>query len=173
MGEIGRQLVKEPLATAISPNLISHLNLVFGFLTRLVLYNFERFSFCFKLSCSLSFFPAQILISFFPPQSLNPSQITEAQNCHPLNCSVSRPPLFLSLFSLFQLLLTPLTLPLALNYVSNNNNNNTIFISCIKYTNITPPANSRANQGRWCVDGLRFITISNIFVIKRVSHERN
>ena len=32
----------------------------------------------------------------------------------------------------------------------NNNNNNNIFISYIKYTNITPPANSRANQGRWC-----------------------
>ena len=40
----------------------------------------------------------------------------------------------------------------------NNNNNNNIFISYIKYTNITPPANSKANRGRWCVDGLRFIT---------------
>ena len=29
-------------------------------------------------------------------------------------------------------------------------NNNNIFISYIKYTNITPPANSKANQGRWC-----------------------
>ena len=26
-----------------------------------------------------------------------------------------------------------------------NNNNNNIFISYIKYTNITPPANSKAN----------------------------
>ena len=42
----------------------------------------------------------------------------------------------------------------------NNNNNNNIFISYIKYTNITPPANSKANRGRWCVDGLRFITNS-------------
>ena len=40
-----------------------------------------------------------------------------------------------------------------------NNNNNNIFISYIKYTNITPPANSKANRGRWCVDGLRFITM--------------
>ena len=47
------------------------------------------------------------------------------------------------------------TLPLL-----NNNNNNNIFISYIKYTNITPPANSKANRGRWCVDGLRFITKS-------------
>ena len=39
-------------------------------------------------------------------------------------------------------------------------NNNSIFISYIKYTNITPPANSKANRGRWCVDGLRFITNS-------------
>ena len=39
-------------------------------------------------------------------------------------------------------------------------NNNNIFISYIKYTNITPPANSKANRGRWCVDGLRFITNS-------------
>ena len=30
---------------------------------------------------------------------------------------------------------------------------NNIFFSDIKYTNITPPANSKANQGRWCVDG--------------------
>ena len=43
---------------------------------------------------------------------------------------------------------------------SYNNNNNSIFISYIKYTNITPPANSKANRGRWCVDGLRFITNS-------------
>ena len=43
---------------------------------------------------------------------------------------------------------------------NNNNNNNNIFISYIKYTNITPPANSKANRGRWCVDGLRFITNS-------------
>ena len=41
-----------------------------------------------------------------------------------------------------------------------NNNNNNIFISYIKYTSITPPANSKANRGRWCVDGLRFITNS-------------
>ena len=33
------------------------------------------------------------------------------------------------------------------------NNNNNIFIYYIKYTNITPPANSKANQGRWCADG--------------------
>ena len=46
------------------------------------------------------------------------------------------------------------------NNNSNNNNNNNIFISYIKYTNITPPANSKANRGRWCVDGLRFITNS-------------
>ena len=39
-------------------------------------------------------------------------------------------------------------------------NNNNIFISYIKHTNITPPANSKANRGRWCVDGLRFITNS-------------
>ena len=45
---------------------------------------------------------------------------------------------------------------------NNNNNNNNIFISYIKYTNITPPANSKANQGRWCVDGLRFITIVEV-----------
>ena len=44
--------------------------------------------------------------------------------------------------------------------IGNNNNNNNIFISYIKYTNITPPANSKANRGRWCVDGLRFITKS-------------
>ena len=37
--------------------------------------------------------------------------------------------------------------------------NNNVFISFIKYTNITPPANSKANRGRWRVDGLRFITI--------------
>ena len=40
--------------------------------------------------------------------------------------------------------------------------NNNIFISYIKYTNITPPANSKANQGRWCVDSLRFITIVEV-----------
>ena len=56
-----------------------------------------------------------------------------------------------------------------------NNNNNT-FISYIKYTNITLPANSKANRGRWCVDGLRFITIVEVKKdhiynkIKRVSH---
>ena len=43
-----------------------------------------------------------------------------------------------------------------------NNNSNNIFNSYIKYTNITPPANSKANQGRWCVDGLRFITIVDV-----------
>ena len=41
-------------------------------------------------------------------------------------------------------------------------NNNNIFISYIKYTNITPPANSKANRGRWCEDGLRFITIVEV-----------
>ena len=40
--------------------------------------------------------------------------------------------------------------------------NNIIFISYIKYTNITLPANSKANRGRWCVDGLRFITIVEV-----------
>ena len=61
-----------------------------------------------------------------------------------------------------------------------NNNNNNIFISFIKYTSITPPANSKANRGRWCEDGLRLNTIvevkkrkSTIFTIKRVSHESN
>ena len=39
-------------------------------------------------------------------------------------------------------------------YYNNNNNNN--FISYIKYTNITPPANSKANRGRWCVDSLQW-----------------
>ena len=33
--------------------------------------------------------------------------------------------------------------------------NNNIFISYIKYTSITPPANSKANRGRWCEDGLQ------------------
>ena len=32
----------------------------------------------------------------------------------------------------------------------------------LNITNITPPANSKANQGRWCVDGLRFITIVKV-----------
>ena len=41
-----------------------------------------------------------------------------------------------------------------------SNDNNNIFISYIKYTNITPPANSKANRGRWYVDGTRFITNS-------------
>ena len=41
-----------------------------------------------------------------------------------------------------------------------NLTDNNIFISYIKYTNITPPANSKASRGRWCVDGLRFITNS-------------
>ena len=44
----------------------------------------------------------------------------------------------------------------------NHININNIFISYIKYANITPPANSKANQGRWCVDGLRFITIVEV-----------
>ena len=44
------------------------------------------------------------------------------------------------------------------NLILNYNNNNNVFISYIKYTNITPPANSKANRGRWRVDGLRFIT---------------
>ena len=63
--------------------------------------------------------------------------------------------------------------------VSPSNNNN-IFISFIKYTSITPPANSKANRGRWCEDGLRLNTIvevkkrkSTIFTIKRGSHESN
>ena len=51
-----------------------------------------------------------------------------------------------------------------IKHLSSYNNilttNNNIFISYIKYTNITPPANSKANRGRWCVDGLRFITKS-------------
>ena len=46
------------------------------------------------------------------------------------------------------------------NYSNNNNNN--IFISYIKYTSITPPANSKANRGRWCEDGLRLITIVEV-----------
>ena len=50
-------------------------------------------------------------------------------------------------------------------YTKSYNNNNNIFISYIKYTNITPPANSKANQGRWCVDGLRFITIVEVIQI--------
>ena len=46
--------------------------------------------------------------------------------------------------------------------VSWRGNNNIVFISYIKYTNITPPANSKANRdrGSWCVDGPRFITNS-------------
>ena len=52
------------------------------------------------------------------------------------------------------------------NYIENHNipdlnlrqQQQTLF-SYIKYTNITPPANSKANRGRWCVDGLRFFTI--------------
>ena len=47
-------------------------------------------------------------------------------------------------------------------YPNNNNNNNDIFISYINYTNITPPANSKANRGRWCVDSLRFIMIVEV-----------
>ena len=44
----------------------------------------------------------------------------------------------------------------------NNNNNNNIFISFIKYTSITPPANSKANRGRWCEDGLRLNIIVEV-----------
>ena len=33
------------------------------------------------------------------------------------------------------------------------------FLTNIKYTNITPPANSKANRGRWCVDGLGYFTV--------------
>ena len=40
------------------------------------------------------------------------------------------------------------------------NDNKNIFIFYIKYTNITTPANSKADRGRWCVDGRRFITNS-------------
>ena len=47
---------------------------------------------------------------------------------------------------------------------------NNIFISYIKYTDITPPANSKANRGRWCEDGLRFITIVEV---KRKYHIYN
>ena len=54
------------------------------------------------------------------------------------------------------LLIRLLDLSAAVDIIDNNN----IFISYIKYTNITPPANSKANRGRWCVDGLRFITNS-------------
>ena len=49
---------------------------------------------------------------------------------------------------------------------NNNNYNNNIFISYIKYTNITPPANSKANRGRWCVDSLRFITFWPKFILE-------
>ena len=31
-----------------------------------------------------------------------------------------------------------------------------------KYTSITPPANSKANRGRWCEDGLKLITIVGV-----------
>ena len=54
------------------------------------------------------------------------------------------------------LLIRLLDLSAAVDIIDNNN----IFISYIKYTNITPPANSKANRGRWCVDDLRFITNS-------------
>ena len=40
------------------------------------------------------------------------------------------------------------------NQETNNNDNNNIFISDIKYTNITPPANSKANWGRWSQDDI-------------------
>ena len=59
---------------------------------------------------------------------------------------------FQYLILVYQLLVYP-----TIGQLTNNNN---IFISYIKYTNITPPANSKANRGRWCVDGLRFITNS-------------
>ena len=35
----------------------------------------------------------------------------------------------------------------------------TTLFAYIKYTNITLPVNSKANRGRWCVDGSRFFTI--------------
>ena len=35
----------------------------------------------------------------------------------------------------------------------------TTLFSYIKYTNITAPANSKANRGRWCVDGLGYFTV--------------
>ena len=35
-----------------------------------------------------------------------------------------------------------------------------LFLILNNYTNITPPANSKANRGRWCADGARFITNS-------------
>ena len=54
--------------------------------------------------------------------------------------------------------------------IAEINNNNNVFISYIKYTNITPPANSKANRGRWCVDGLRFITIVEV---KKEYHNYN
>ena len=43
------------------------------------------------------------------------------------------------------------------NLETTNNNNNNIFISYFKYTSITPLANSKANQGRWRVDGLSLL----------------
>ena len=44
----------------------------------------------------------------------------------------------------------------------NNNNNNNIFISYIEYTNITPPANSKANRGGWCVNGARLLQVVGV-----------
>ena len=49
-------------------------------------------------------------------------------------------------------------LPFKLN--NNNTTTATITTTTSLFTNITPPANSKANRGRWCVDGLRFITNS-------------
>ena len=48
---------------------------------------------------------------------------------------------------------------LYLSYLGLKKKTTTTLFSYIKYTNITPPANSKANRGRWCVDGLRFFTI--------------
>ena len=44
----------------------------------------------------------------------------------------------------------------------NYTNYNNIFISYIKYTSVRPPANSKANRGRRCEDGLRLITLIEV-----------
>ena len=41
-------------------------------------------------------------------------------------------------------------------------NYNNIFISYIKYTNITPPANSKANRGRWCSELFEYMNKKQI-----------
>ena len=46
-------------------------------------------------------------------------------------------------------------------YFYNLTTSSSLFLT-FKYTNITPPANSKANRGRWCEDGLRFITIVEV-----------